>query len=311
MIKITLDTNCVINLLDTNSRTRTSFEELTEIIRFALEGNLNIAITTRVDFDISKDREEKRRKRIQEQINMFPVIGTGARFGITKFGGGDFFVGDEYKQIHDKLREIIYPNLDIKDKRFTNKISDIDHIAGHIKAKRDIFVTDDRRLLKKSKLIEAEFGIKILSPQDCWEVVSSSKNIYVLVKIFRERWEKYIDFLMYSIEGNKLENSEEEYSGFREQFIRTFPKIKAPFTEFRLKMKGQDVGNGQVYLRQSKLESLMRDINPFLKYYKCPTLSETIKYLKSCCEEESFSNWLINGMKYKSDLLIEFEGYLE
>lgn len=311
MIKVTLDTNCVINLLDSDSETRTSFEELAEIIRFALEGNLNIAITTRVDYDISKDKDEKRRKQFQEQINLFPIIGTGARFGVTKYGYGDFFVGDKYKQINDKLKKIIYPNLDKKDRRYTNKISDIDHIAGHIKAQRDIFVTDDVPLLKKSKLIEAEFGIRVLSPKECWQVVSSSKNTYVLVKTFRERWEKYICFLIDNLDGDEVKNSEETYKYFREQLLRTFPKIKTPLAQFRLKMKGQEVGDGQVYLHQSKLESLVRDINPFSKYYKCLVLRDTIEYLKENCGSDSFSKWLVDGMEYKRDLLLEFEGYLE
>lgn len=61
MLKLTLDTNCIINLLDYKSESATSVDELAEILRYGLDGDVNIAITTRVESDFDKDKDEKRR----------------------------------------------------------------------------------------------------------------------------------------------------------------------------------------------------------------------------------------------------------
>ena len=59
MIKLTLDTNCIINLLDYKSESATSVDELAEILRYALDEDANIAITTRVESDVTKDKDKK------------------------------------------------------------------------------------------------------------------------------------------------------------------------------------------------------------------------------------------------------------
>ena len=58
MIKLTLDTNCIINLLDYKSESATSVDELTEILRYGLDGDVNIAITTKVESDFNNDKAE-------------------------------------------------------------------------------------------------------------------------------------------------------------------------------------------------------------------------------------------------------------
>ena len=47
--RITLDNNCIINLLDFNSKTATSIDYLSEILKLSFSNKVNIAITTRVE----------------------------------------------------------------------------------------------------------------------------------------------------------------------------------------------------------------------------------------------------------------------
>lgn len=80
MIKLTFDTNCIINLLDYKSESASSVDELAEILRYALDGDVNIAITTRVESDVNNDKNEDRKNEILRRVSMFPVIGNSRTF---------------------------------------------------------------------------------------------------------------------------------------------------------------------------------------------------------------------------------------
>lgn len=55
-LKLTLDTNSVVNALDATSPTATSVDDLTALIRYGLSGKVEIAITTRVEDDLLRDK---------------------------------------------------------------------------------------------------------------------------------------------------------------------------------------------------------------------------------------------------------------
>jgi putative membrane protein insertion efficiency factor len=55
--KITLDTNCVVNLIDFSSQTPTSVDALSELVRYGLSQKIDIAITTRVETDLDNDKD--------------------------------------------------------------------------------------------------------------------------------------------------------------------------------------------------------------------------------------------------------------
>jgi len=171
ILKITLDTNCVINLLDFYSETATSVDYITELIRFSHLKKIDIAITTRVENDVENDGDEKRRNKMLERIGQFPIIGTMGRFGVTKFGGGDIYVSNEEVKLREELKNIIFPGLLPSDKRNNNKVNDIDHLVGHIINKRDIFVTEDKEILRKRDTLKISPGIVVISPQECVEYV--------------------------------------------------------------------------------------------------------------------------------------------
>lgn len=176
MIKITLDTNCIINLFDYQSQSATSVDELSELFLHAMKGDVNLAITTRVENDISKDKNNERKIELIRRIAMFPVIGTVARFGSSKFGSGDFFVGEDHEKLEKELKNLIFPELDKESVHFGNKINDIDHLIGHIHNKRDIFITDDKQILKKSVILKDNYKLLVMKPGDCLEYINLNKN---------------------------------------------------------------------------------------------------------------------------------------
>lgn len=166
--KITLDNNCIINLLDFNSQTATSVDYLSEIIKLSFSNKVDIAITTRVEADLENDKDEKRRTEMMRKINLFPIIGTIARWDVSCWDQGDVWGGEKTNALLDELQKIIFPGgLDEKSSSYVNKTNDLDHLVGHIINKRDIFVTDDSGILKKKDALKVSPGIVVISPKDC------------------------------------------------------------------------------------------------------------------------------------------------
>ena len=58
---ITIDSNCVVGLFDRSSATATSADELRYLMRYALSGVIRIAVTTKVEVDFARDRNDERR----------------------------------------------------------------------------------------------------------------------------------------------------------------------------------------------------------------------------------------------------------
>lgn len=166
-MKITLDTNCIINLLDRSSTTATSSQELAGLIRLAMSGAAEVAITTRVEADLLKDKNLDRQADMLRQLQLFPVVGTVARWDVSTWDGADVWVDERTTRLTDDLTKLVFPGLSADDKRYSNKVNDIDHLVGHLINRRDIFVTDDRDILRKADALRASPGIVVLTPSDC------------------------------------------------------------------------------------------------------------------------------------------------
>lgn len=178
--KITLDNNCVINLMDRQSTTATSVEELIELMKLGLSNKVDIAITTRVAADLANDKNDRRREEMLRNAQMFPVIGTVARFNVSIFDSGDVFGSEETSRIAEELKTMLFPGgIDPQSKTFPNKINDVDHLLGHLINQRDIFVTDDGGILRKKFALKVSPGIIVMSPADALRYIDeleSSRN---------------------------------------------------------------------------------------------------------------------------------------
>ncbi|ODT32293.1 MAG: hypothetical protein ABS35_02370 [Kaistia sp. SCN 65-12] len=165
--KITIDTNCVVGLFDSKAKTATSVDELRELMRYALSGVIQISITTRVEVDFERDKDDERRNEMVHHMNMLPVIGTVARWDQSKFDGADVLVGPEHEALLEEVKRIVFPGLQPESGKFLNKLSDIDHLVGHKLAGRDVFVTDDNGILRRYAELRDGPGILVMSPAEC------------------------------------------------------------------------------------------------------------------------------------------------
>ncbi len=271
MIKLTFDTNCIINLLDYKSSSAISVDELTEITRYGLEGDVNIAITTRVDSDVSKDKDEDRKSEILRRVSMFPVIGTVARMSVTKLGSGDILAGTEHTELEEELKKIIFPGLTKDDPRFSNKINDIDHLIGHKINKRDIFVTDDQQILKKADTLKSSLGIEVMDPKKVLEYINLQANQVVLAQEFLEKFTEYKDIVIKAVTKEIDEAELIRYEELRKWIVRKIPAIKDGLLNFKFRMVSVPTGGQRVFGQDDimslqtfndRLNGILRERNP-------------------------------------------------
>lgn len=169
--KITIDTNCVVGLFDTKSQTATSTDELRELMRYALTGGIELSITTRVEVDFRRDKDDQRREEMLKNISMLPVIGTIGRWNDSKWDGGDFMADSKRQALVDEVQRIVFPGLTPESARHANKVADIDHLVGHALSGRDVFVTDDGAILRRYTQLRDAVGILVMSPAECLKFV--------------------------------------------------------------------------------------------------------------------------------------------
>lgn len=165
--KITLDTNCIINLFDFSNETLMSTEELLEIMNYGLSGKIEISITTRVESDLLENKDQQKKERMLQTLKMFQVVGSVFRLDESFLGGKDVLVEKKEETISKELQKIVFPGLTKKSGSYVNNIRDIDHLTGHILNNGDIFVTDDKKILKKQETLKNSYGLIVMNPFDC------------------------------------------------------------------------------------------------------------------------------------------------
>ncbi len=247
MIKITLDTNCIINLLDIKSESATSVKELSEILRYGLEGDANIAITTRVESDFSDDSDADRKREMVRRLSIFPVIGTVLRLDTSTFGSGDVLAGGEQEKLEKELIGVIFPGLKKEDSHYKNKINDIDHLIGHIINKRDIFTTDDQQILKKSETLKASFGLAVKNPQQTLEYLNLQGDKVVLVQEFYDKFCEYSVIVLKACVERLSDEEGKKYEDLRRWLIRKYPAIKDGLVNFKFQMGSVPVSGQRVF----------------------------------------------------------------
>lgn len=171
-MKLTLDTNCLINHFDVTSPTATSRDEIAALIRFATSGRIEIAVTTRAEADLEQDRDEKRRAEMLRVLGMFEAVGSVLRSDETRWDSRNAWADERAAALADEVKKILFPGLQPGERRFGNKIRDVDHIVGHVLGDRDIFVTDDNRLNDRAAELR-RLGAHVMRPADCLAHIES------------------------------------------------------------------------------------------------------------------------------------------
>lgn len=259
--------------MDYKSESAISVDELAEIIRYGLEGDVNIAITTRVDSDVSKDKDQDRKSEILKRISMFPTIGTVARLDTSKFDSGDVWVGEEHQALEEELKKIIFPGLKNDDSHYSNKINDIDHLIGHKINQRNIFVTDDQQILKKAETLKSSVGIEVMDPKKVLEYINLQANQVVLAQEFSEKFGEYKDIVIAATTRRNDDAQLVRYEKLRKWMVRKLPAIKDGLLNFKFRMASVPTGGQRVFgqddlmslqMFNDRLNGILRERNPSL-----------------------------------------------
>lgn len=317
MLKLTLDTNCIINLLDYKSESATSVDELTEILRYGLDGDVNIAITTRVGSDFEKDKDKERKSELLRRVAMFPVIGTVARMDVSKFDSGDVWGGDEHEALEKELIGIIFPGLNKEDTHFSNKINDVDHLIGHKINGRDIFVTDDQQILKKAQTLESSLGIKVMDPKNVLEYLNLKGNKVVLAQEFYDKFLEFKGLISIIMEkGDASKDEANRYEELRKWLIRKHPAISDGLLSYKFQMSSVPVSGQRIFGQDhvmsiqyfnDKFNALLKEREP-LHIPKIIAYNDYSARYHSPDEENEITVKFLNGIE---DALLGYLGKLE
>ena len=131
-----------------------------------MEAKVEIAATTRVESDLLRDRDEGRRAALLRTLSLFPIISSIKRWDVPKWNA-DEWADPAIVRLSEEIQQILSPGLSTNDPRYENKINDIDHLTGHLIDRRDIFVTDDKGILKRREQLRRGPGIVVMSPAEC------------------------------------------------------------------------------------------------------------------------------------------------
>jgi len=156
-------------------------------MQHALSGTIQIAITTRAEVDLGRDRDEDRRAEMMAHLSMFPIFGTVARRERSTLIGADIWHRPEDQAVWEEVKRIVFPGLTSGSGKVLNKLADIDHLVGHKLAQRDIFVTDDGGILRSHEQLKQRPGILVLSPADCLRSVDAHLARYKSRTLHPER----------------------------------------------------------------------------------------------------------------------------
>lgn len=164
LCKITLDTNCIINIFDAQTKTATSAAALNTIIDLEEQGALDLAVTTILVRDQYKNQDTERKNHIFDAIERKDI----------KVVSAPPIDGSRSKDLFEELRNLLYPKgINLNDRHASNKKNDIKQLMTHKFSERDIFITDDKGILKKKDQLVKAHGITVMCPADFVDFIAN------------------------------------------------------------------------------------------------------------------------------------------
>lgn len=159
---ITLDTNVLYRYW--NPQDQQKFSVVKELLKLSDLGYLDLAVTTRISADIFKPPLSKR-------INELPSlgihqIGSIIRWDCSKWGSDVWGGGELFSRFFGVINSIDY-KLDQKGVKWKRPdFRDWDHLFGHYRMRRNIFLTWDAPILSFASDLQAKLEIQIMKPEE-------------------------------------------------------------------------------------------------------------------------------------------------
>lgn len=162
MLRLTLDTNCVINAAQGGRHS----EEIDQLVNLARSRDEGLWLTSAFEIDQKRAWDEKRRINLQwlgERPLIRQVPGP-FRLDLSNFDGPDVLVSDEVAQADEKIKSILRPSYRIGVAIPSRKFNDIHHLTAHLMVGHDAFVTQDEDdMIKRRQALRNAVGIKVVT----------------------------------------------------------------------------------------------------------------------------------------------------
>ena len=74
--------------------------------------------------------------------------------------------GEDMVKLTEDLMALLFPNADPDNKKHDNRIADVDHLAAHKWAERDVFVTEDGGIQGQRKALYDQHEIHVMRARE-------------------------------------------------------------------------------------------------------------------------------------------------
>jgi len=153
-IRVTIDTNCI------NVREAHTF--MNQLEKLAQRGLIEITTTFALGADLTFDKSKYGEAR-RAKASRLPTARSGFMIGRSTIGGPDVVGGPDVYAHVDPISEIIAPGITWE--AIDNKTQrDILHLSAHLTYSWDIFLTEDKGILKYASELDT-LGIRAMTPE--------------------------------------------------------------------------------------------------------------------------------------------------
>jgi predicted transcriptional regulator/N-acetylglutamate synthase-like GNAT family acetyltransferase len=149
--RLTLDTVCGLNL---HTGEPEPDPALLQAINLGLNWRVQLSVTPTALEEVQRATDPELRRLNLARIGIFPVIRLEAH------------QAPERERLRDELMLILFTNSEVGSTTWEHNRRDCEHIAAHILAGGDYFVTLDGELLKKADKARDKFAVRLLNPTD-------------------------------------------------------------------------------------------------------------------------------------------------
>jgi hypothetical protein len=173
MLRLTLDTNCVIHA----AQAQPWGLQVDELVDLARDGRVGLWITEAFIVDQERAPTDKHQRNLAwlSQRSTIGRIPGPFRLGYSALGGPDVLTDDDTPGVDALLCEILLPDrlqaerLDENDAaaiaKWRQKVTDVQHLTAHRMAGHDAFVTSDHHdMLRHRQAIRRRTGIVVVDP---------------------------------------------------------------------------------------------------------------------------------------------------
>jgi hypothetical protein len=170
MLRLTLDTNCVIH----GAQAQEYGPQIDELVELAGGGQVGLWITEAFPVDQETAPPDKHQRNLA-WLSARPTIGRipgPCRRGYSGRDGPDLRTDAATAAADAALREILLPGKATVASR--RKITDVQHLTAHLMAGHDAFVTSDHDdMLDKAEAIHRRTGIVVVDPLEAVQMAHS------------------------------------------------------------------------------------------------------------------------------------------